>query len=77
MRYKNKAIETENFVLKSILVACALIGSFTLGSMLDTSELELQQQEDKFYHEMVCLFQETEGEFGWPNYRRQEVTCIN
>jgi hypothetical protein len=45
--------------------------------MLDMSELELQQQEDKFYHEMVCLFQETEGEFGWPNYRRQEVTCIN
>jgi hypothetical protein len=25
--------------------------------------------------EMVCLFKETSGEFGWPDFKNLKITC--
>ena len=40
------------------------------------TESQVQEMEDQQYVEMVCIHQQTDGEFGWPPYRRNvEVIC--
>tara|TARA_R110000782_G_scaffold107909_2_gene196306 strand:+ start:355 stop:540 length:186 start_codon:yes stop_codon:yes gene_type:complete len=48
-----------------------LIGLFLLGSILlvSANDSELQQDADQEYCEMVTLFQQSNGDLGWPDYQ--------
>lgn len=50
----------------------ALILGMSYASKQDQIEAERASTE---YAEMVCLFNETSGEFGWPNFKNLVITC--
>ena len=80
IRNSRRSIEQENNVLKALLVACGLIGSYTLGVLFEPSMLEGDQREANLYAEMVCLGRESMAEtgtmqVGWPNYKGLTVDC--
>lgn len=64
----------ENCLFRTILVALGLLISFTLGALLEPSEV-LESRESNLYAEMVCLGIETEMAYGWPNYKGLSVDC--
>ena len=80
IRNSRRSIEQENNLLKGLLVACGLIGSYTLGVLFEPSMLEGDQREANLYAEMVCLGRESIAEtgtmeVGWPNYKGLTVDC--
>ena len=80
IRNSRRSIEKENNLLKGLLVACGLIGFYTLGVLTEPSMLESDQREANLYAEMVCLGRESIAEtgtmqVGWPNYRGLAVEC--
>ena len=48
-----------------------LIGLFLIAAILlvSASDSELQQDADQEYCEMVTLFQQSNGDLGWPDYQ--------
>ena len=50
----------------------ALILGMSYASKQDQIEAERASTE---YAEMVCLFNETSGLFGWPNFKNLVITC--
>ena len=80
IRNSRRSIERENTLLKALLVACGLIGSYTLGVLFEPSILENDHREANLYAEMVCLGRESMAEtgtmeLGWPNYKGLTVDC--
>lgn len=62
-------------MVKDISIGIAvlfLILGMSYASKQDQIEAERASTE---YTEMVCLFNETSGEFGWPNFKNLVVTC--
>jgi len=62
-------------MVKDISIGLAvlfLIVGMTYASKQDQIAAEIASAE---YTEMVCLFNETSGEFGWPNFKNLVVTC--
>ena len=49
-----------------------LILGMSYASKEDQIEAERASTE---YTETVCLFQETSGEFGWPDFKNLKITC--
>jgi hypothetical protein len=49
-----------------------LILGMSYASKQDQIEEERASTE---YAEMVCLFKETSGEFGWPNFKNLVISC--
>lgn len=54
------------------LAVLILILGMSYASNQDQIEAERASVE---YTEMVCLFQETSGEFGWPDFKNLNITC--
>lgn len=50
----------------------ALILGMSYASKQDQIEAERASTE---YAEMVCLFNETSGEFGWPDFKNLKIKC--
>ena len=80
IRNSRRSIEKQNTLLKALLVACGLIGFYTLGVLTEPSMLESDQREANLYAEMVCLGRESMAEtgtmqVGWPNYKGLTVDC--
>ncbi len=76
----NRQIAKENTLLRCGLIACGLIGFYTLGVLTEPSMLERDQREANIYAEMVCLGRESMAEtgtmqVGWPNYKGITVDC--
>ena len=62
-------------MVKDISIGLAvlfLILGMSYASKQDQIEAERASTE---YNKMVCLFNETSGEFGWPNFKNLVVTC--
>ena len=62
-------------MVKDISIGLAvlfLILGMSYASKQDQIEAERASTE---YTEMVCLINETSGEFGWPNFKNLVVTC--
>lgn len=59
--------------MKTIVGLAALLLIFTL---VGNTDYDQQLLEEKHYCEMVTLFADTQGAFGWPAYRK-EITCGN
>jgi hypothetical protein len=60
-----------NFMLG--IVTWATVGIFVLALLLGS---EQDNPEARVYCEMRKIFDDTGGEFGWPNYRN-DIECIN
>ena len=80
IRNNRLSIEKENILLRCRLIACALIGFYTLGVLTEPSMLEDERREENLYAEMVCLGRESIAEtgtmqVGWPNYKGMTVDC--
>ena len=80
IRNSRRSIEKENTLLKALLVACGLIGFYTLGVLTEPSMLEDDRREADLYAVMVCLGRESMAEtgelqVGWPNYKGLTVDC--
>jgi hypothetical protein len=52
--------------MRAILIGLFLIGSILLVSANDS---EIQQDADQNYCEMVTLYQQSNGDLGWPDYQ--------
>lgn len=62
-------------MVKDISIGLAVL--FLILGMSYASKQDQIEAERAFteYAEMVCLFNETSGEFGWPNFKNLVVTC--
>jgi hypothetical protein len=49
-----------------------LVGIVILSSFVDARD----DYQSRQYCEMTQIYQDTNGEFGWPNYR-DDIECIN
>jgi hypothetical protein len=56
----------------TLLFFVALVAALSVAGAFDRQEAERAADE---YTEMVCLFQETSGEFGWPDFKNLNITC--
>ena len=56
----------------TLLFFVALLAALSIAGAFDRQEAERAADE---YTEMVCLFQETSGEFGWPDFKNLKITC--
>lgn len=61
--------------MKELTLIVALI--ITIAGMSFAGKFDRQEAEraSTEYTEMVCLFQETSGEFGWPDFKNLNITC--
>ena len=55
-----------------IAVLVLIVTGMSLAGTFDRQEAERAADE---YTEMVCLFKETSGEFGWPDFKNLKITC--
>ena len=56
----------------TLLFFVALVAALSVARAFDRQEAERAADE---YTEMVCLFKETSGEFGWPDFQNLKITC--
>tara|TARA_R110000822_G_scaffold144974_2_gene283763 strand:+ start:290 stop:472 length:183 start_codon:yes stop_codon:yes gene_type:complete len=52
--------------MRAILIGLFLIAAILLVSISDS---EIEQDADQNYCEMVTLFQQSNGDLGWPDYK--------
>ena len=52
--------------MRAILIGLFLIATILLVSISDS---EIEQDADQNYCEMVTLFQQSNGDLGWPDYK--------
>jgi|TARA_R110000796_G_C14229998_1_gene395845 hypothetical protein len=52
--------------MRPLLITIFLLGAILLVSASDS---ELEQDADQEYCEMVTLFQQSNGDLGWPDYK--------
>ena len=52
--------------MRAILIGLFLIAAILLVSISDS---EIQQDADQNYCEMVTLYQQSNGDLGWPDYQ--------
>ena len=57
-----------------IVIALASLAS-SMGVLLSDTDLEVQQIEGDTYCEMHQLWIDTDGEFGWPDYKNTFKEC--
>ena len=58
--------------MKFLAITTFLLGSILLASASDS---ELKQDEDKNYCEMVALYEQSNGDLGWPDYKNTYQGC--
>ena len=56
----------------TLLFFVALVAALGVAGAFDRQEAERAADE---YTAMVCLFKETSGEFGWPDFKNLKITC--
>jgi putative protein kinase ArgK-like GTPase of G3E family len=56
----------------TLIFFVALLAALSVAGAFDRQEAERAADE---YTEMVCLFKETSGEFGWPDFKNLKITC--
>ena len=56
----------------TLIFFVALLAALSIAGAFDRQEAERAADE---YSEMVCLFKETSGEFGWPDFKNLKITC--
>lgn len=61
--------------MKELTLIAALILIVTGMSFAGTFDREEAERVSTEYAEMVCLFKETSGEFGWPDFKNLNITC--
>jgi hypothetical protein len=54
------------------IAALALLGLITLAACVDEQEQDL---EHKHHCEMVGIYRETDGQYGWPDYNNTAHLC--
>lgn len=54
------------------IAALALLGLITLAACVDEQE---QHNELKHHCEMVGIYRETDGQYGWPDYNNTAGDC--
>jgi hypothetical protein len=54
------------------IVALALLGLITLAACVDEQEQDLEL---KHHCEMVGIYRETDGQYGWPDYNNTAGDC--
>ena len=66
--------QQENDMKELTLIAALIItiAGMSFAGKFDRQEAERASAE---YTEMVCLFKETSGEFGWPDFKNLNITC--
>ena len=52
--------------MKPLLITLFLLGSILLVS---ANDLDLERDADQNYCEMVTLYQQSNGDLGWPDYK--------
>jgi hypothetical protein len=58
-----------------VYFAISLIVIAVMGYRLGESDVNLAQTEHEHYCQMVQIWQDTEGDFGWPDYLDKGDTC--
>lgn len=58
-------------IIAGLVVCCLLLQS--QQDALDNEEIMRQNN----YRDMVCLWELTDGDAGWPNFKDLEVTCTD
>jgi hypothetical protein len=53
-----------------------IIGILVMGKLIPQEKAPQDNPEARVYCEMRKIFDDTNGDFGWPNYR-SEIECIN
>lgn len=57
--------------MKALLIA-TLLGSILLASASDS---DIEQDTEQNYCEMVALYEQSNGDLGWPNYKNTYQGC--
>jgi hypothetical protein len=65
-------LETDMKETLAMIFFAALLAALSVAGAFDRQEAERAADE---YTEMVCLFKETSGEFGWPDFKNLNITC--
>jgi uncharacterized ion transporter superfamily protein YfcC len=71
-QHKQKRQENDMKETFTLLFFVALVAALSVAGAFDRQEAERAADE---YTEMVCLFKETSGEFGWPDFKNLKITC--
>lgn len=58
--------------MKILLITASLISSILLVSASDS---QLEQDSEQNYCEMVGLYQQSNGDLGWPDYKNNYKGC--
>jgi len=58
--------------MKILLITASLISSILLASASDS---QLEQDSEQNYCEMVALYQQSNGDLGWPDYKNTYQGC--
>ena len=68
INYKENNMKEVTLIAALVLIVTGM----SLAGKFDRQEAERASAE---YTEMVCLFKETSGEFGWPDFKNLKITC--
>jgi hypothetical protein len=63
MNYPHKLVEVSLFIAFTLVVFLILFAPMP-------PETDLEQQEADLYCEMVATYNQTGGEYGWPDYKK-------
>ncbi len=55
-----------------VLLIATLLGSILLASASDS---DIEQDTEKNYCEMVALYEQSNGDLGWPDYKNTYQGC--
>lgn len=55
-----------------VLLIATLLGSILLAS---TSDSDIEQDTEQNYCEMVALYEQSNGDLGWPDYKNTYQGC--
>ena len=64
---------TERDLITNTLALAAILLVFTALLIVGATDADEESIEESLYCEMTALFVETDGEFGWPQYKK--ITC--
>jgi len=65
----------KNIVATGVIVVALATLASSMAVLLSETELEVQKIEGDTYCEMHQIFLDTDGDFGWPDYKNTFKEC--